>query len=169
MLLFSLQVASDTLQPHGLQHPKLPHPSASPRVCPSSCSLNQWCHTTISCSVTLFSFCLQSFPASGSFPMSQLFPSSDQSIRASGSASVLPVSIQGWFPSRLTGLISLLSKGSWTRVFSRTIVLKHQFFGTLPSLWSSFHIHTWLLESREYTDLYQQWCLCFLIHCLGLL
>ena len=99
----------------------------------------------ISSSAALFSFCLQSFPASGSFPMSQLFALGGQSIGVSASASVLPVSIQGWFPLALTGLISLQSKGLW-RVFSLTTVFKYQFFGTQPSLWPSSHICTWLLE-----------------------
>ena len=115
-----------------------------PRVFPSSCPLHWWCHPTISCSVALFS-CLQSFPASGSFPMSQLFASGSQRIGAS--ASVLPMSIQGWFPFRLTGLISLQSKGL-SRVSSSTTVGRHQFFCALPSLWFSSHIHTWLLERQ---------------------
>ena len=122
-------------------------------VCPSSCPVNWWCNPTISSSVTLFSFCLQSFPALGSFPVSQLFASGGQSIGAS--ASVLPVNIQGWFPLGLTGLISLLSKGV-SRDFSSTRVWKHQFFGALPSLWSSSHICMWLLEknhSLDYTEL----------------
>ena len=114
-----------------------------PRVCPSSCPLNWWYHPTISGSVALF--CLQSFPASKSFPMSQLFVSGGQRIGAS--ASVLPMSIQGWFPLRFTGLISLQSK-RLSRVSSSTTVRKHQFFGALPSLWFSSHIYTWLLERR---------------------
>ena len=108
-----------------------------------SCPLSRWCHPTISSSVTLFSSCLQSFPASGSFPVRWLFASGGKNNGASGS--VLPINIQGWFPLRLTGLTSLLSKGL-SRVFSSTIVWKHQFFGTQPSLWFSSHIHTWLLE-----------------------
>ena len=103
-LLFSCQVASHSLQPHGLQHARLPCPSLSPGVCPSSRVLNQWCHPTISSSDTLFS-CPQPFPASVSFPMSQLFTSSGQSTRASASPSFLPMSIQGWLPLRLIGLI----------------------------------------------------------------
>ena len=102
--------------------------------------LSQWCHPTISSSVVPFSFCLQSFSASGSFPMSQLFESSGQSIRAS--ASVLPVNIQGWFPPGLTGLISLQSKGL-SSVFSSTTVRRHQFFGTQPFLLSTSHIQTY--------------------------
>ena len=102
---------SDCSQPHGLQHARLPCPSLSPRVCSNSCPLSQWCHPTISSSVVPFSSCPQSFPASGSFPMSQLFPSGGQSIGASASTSVLPMNIQGWFPLGWSGLISLLSKG----------------------------------------------------------
>ena len=101
------------------------------------------CHPTISSSIAPFSSCPQSFPAPWCFPMSQLSASSGQSIRAS--ASVLPMSIQGWFPLGLIGLISLLSKGL-SRVFSNTTVQKHQFFSTQPSSWSNCHIHTWLLE-----------------------
>ena len=141
-LLFSHQIMSNSSRPHGLHHSRLPCPSPSPRVGPSSCSLNWWCHPTVSSSTALF-FCLQSFPASGSFPVSHLFASGTQSIGAS--ASVLPISIHSWFPLRLTGLISLLSRELW-RNFSSTTVGKHQFFGTVPSLWSSSHIHTWLLE-----------------------
>ena len=106
-------------------------------VCSNSCPLSQWCHPTMS-SVTPFS-CLQSFPASGSFLVSQLFPPDGQRIGAS--ASVLPVNIQGWFPLGLTGLI-LQSKGL-SRVFSSTSIQKHQFFGAQPSLWSNSHTCTW--------------------------
>ena len=112
----------------------------------NSCPFSSWCHPTISSSVVPFSSCLQSFPASGSFPMSCLFASGGQSIGASASASaqVLSVNIQDWFPLELTCLISLQSKG--LSVFSSTTVQKHQFFSTQPSLWSSSQIHTWLLE-----------------------
>ena len=110
-LFFSYQVMSDSLQLHGRQHARLPCPSPSPRVYPSSCPLNRCCHPTISSSVALFSSCPQSFPASGSFPMSRLLTSGGQSIGALASASALPMSILGWFPLRLTGLIYLLSKG----------------------------------------------------------
>ena len=101
--------------------------------------------------------CLQPFPASRSFPVSQLFTSGGQSIRASASSSVLPMNIQGWFPLGLTGLISLQSKGL-SRIFSSTTIWKHQFFSTQPSLWSSSHICTWLQKSHnfDYTDLCQQ-------------
>ena len=106
-----------TLSPHGLQHTKLPCPSLSPGVCSNSCPLSQWCHPTISSSVAPFSSCPQSFPASGSLPMSQLFTSGGQSIGAS--ASVLQMNIQGWFPLGLTVLMSLLSN-AFSRIFSST-------------------------------------------------
>ena len=128
---FRCSVVSDSLQPHEVQHTRPPCPSLSPRDCPSSYPLNWWCHPTISSSVTLFSFYLQSFPASGSFPISQFFTSGGQSIGASASAPVLPMNIQGWFPLGLTCLISIQSKGL-SRVFSSTTVQKHQFFGVLP-------------------------------------
>ena len=114
---------SDSLWPHGLQHTRLPCPSLSPGVYSNSSPLSWWCHPTISSSVAPFSSCPQSFPASGSFPTSQLFASGDQSPGASTSASILPMNIQGWFPLGLTGLISLLFKGL-SRVFSSTIVWK---------------------------------------------
>ena len=110
-----------------------PCPSPTPRVYPNSCPLSQWCHPAISSSVVPFSSYLQSFPASGSFPMSQFFTSHGQSIGASASASFLPINIQDWFPLRLTDLISLQSKGL-SRVFSSTTVQKHRFFGTQLSL-----------------------------------
>ena len=156
LLLLSHSVVFHCLWPHGPQHAKLPCPSLSPKVCSNSCPFSQWCHPTISSSVAPFSSCLQSFPASGSFPMCWLFASGGESIRAS--ASVLPVSIQGWFPLGLTGLISLLSKGL-SRVFSSTTVWKHQFFGTQPSLWSNCPTSTWLLgknHSFDYMDLWRQ-------------
>ena len=109
MLLFSCSVASESLEPHGLQHARLPCPSPPPGACSNSCPSSQWCHPAISSSVVPFS-CLQSLPASGSFPMSQLFASGGQSIGAS--ASVLPMNIQSWFPLGWTGLISLQSRDS---------------------------------------------------------
>ena len=124
LLLSSHSVVSDSLRLHGLQHARLPCPSLSPRVCSNSCPLNQWHHPTISPAVIPFTSCLQSFPASGSFPMSWLFASGGQSIGASASAPVIPVNNQGWFFSGLTGLISLLSKGL-SRVVSSTTVWKH--------------------------------------------
>ena len=107
---------SNTLQPHGLQHTRLPCPSLSPRACSNSCPSSLWCHPTVSSSVVSFSSCPQSFPASGSFPVSHLFISWDQSIGASASASVLPMNIQHWFPLGWTFLISLPSKGVSTEV-----------------------------------------------------
>ena len=142
---FSHSVMSDSLWPHGLQHARPPCPSPTPGVYPNSCPLSQWCHSTISSSVILFSSCLQSFPASGSFKMSQLFTLGGQSIGVSASASVLPMNIQDWSPLGWTGWISLQSKGL-SRVFCNTTVQKHQFFGTQLSSQSNSHIHTWLLE-----------------------
>ena len=124
---FSLSVVSDSLRSHGLLHASLPCLSPTPGACSDSYPLSQWCHPATSSSVTPFSSCLQSFPASGSFPMSQVFTSGGQSIGASASASILPMNVQDWFPLRLTGLISLQSKGL-SRVFSNTTVQKHQFF-----------------------------------------
>ena len=141
---FSHSVMSDSLRPHGLQYARLPCPSPTPRVYSNSCSLSRWCHPTISSSVVPFSSCLQSFLASGSFQMSWLFALCGQSIGASASAPVLPKNIQGWFPLKLTGWISLQSKGL-SRV-SSTTVRKHQFFSAHPSLWSNSHIYPWLLE-----------------------
>ena len=122
-------------------------PTPTTGVHENSCPLSRWCHPAISSSVTPFSSCPPSIPASGSFPMSQLFTSGGQSIGASALASILPMSIQSWSPLGLIGLISLKSKGL-SRVFSSTI-LKYQFFSTQPSLWSNSHIHTWLLEKPQ--------------------
>ena len=110
--------------PHELQHARLPCPSLSPRVCSNSCPLSRWCHHTTSSSVTLFS-CPQSFPASGSFPISRLFASGGRSTGASASASILPINIQGWFLLGLTSFISLHSKGL-SRVFSSTTIISLQ-------------------------------------------
>ena len=118
---------SDSLQPHGLQHTRLPCPSPTPEAYSNSCPSRWWCHPTISSSVVPFSSCRQSFPASRSFPRSQLFASGGQSIGASASASVLPMNIQDWFPLGWSGWISWQSKGL-SRVFSNTTVQKHQFF-----------------------------------------
>ena len=122
---------SEFLRPHWLQHARPPCPSATPGVCSTSCPSGQWCHPTISSSVIPFSFCLLSFPASGSFQMSQFFTSGGQSIGVS--ASVHPMNIQDWFPLGWTGWISLMCKGH-SIVFSNTTVQKHQFFGTQLSL-----------------------------------
>ena len=144
LLLFNHPVVSDSLLYHGMLPARPPCPSPSPGVCPSSCSLHCWCHAAISSSDALFSFCTQSFPASGTFPMSCLFASDDQNPGASASASALPVNIQGWSHLKLTSLISLLSKGL-SGVFSSTTVWRHQSFGILPSLWSSCHNCMWPL------------------------
>ena len=118
----------------------------APRVYSNWCPLSWWCHPIISSSVILlFSSCLQSFPASGSFQKSQLFTLGSQSIGVSASASVLPMNIQDWFPLGWTGWISLQSKGL-SRVFSSTTIWKHQFFGPQTSLWYNSQICTWLLE-----------------------
>ena len=142
-LLFSCSVMSSSLWPHGLQHIRLPCLSLSPRVCSNSCPSSCWCYPIILSSVIPFS-CLQSFPASGSFPRSQFFTSDGQSVWASALASVLPVNIQGWFPLGLTILIFLSSKGL-SRVFCSTIVQRLQLFSTQPFLLSSSHSRTWLL------------------------
>ena len=130
---FSHSVISDSLWPHGPQHTRPPCPSSTPGVYPNSFPLSQWCHPTISSSVIPFSSHLQSFPASGSLQMSQLFASSGQSIGVSASTSVVPMNSQDWFPLGWTDWISLQSKGLW-RVFSNTTVQKHQFVGPQLSL-----------------------------------
>ena len=145
LVQFSRSVVSNSLRPHELQHARPPCPSPIPGIHTNSCPLSRWCHPTISTSVVPFSSHLQSFPASGSFQMSQLFISGSQSIGVSASTSVLTMNTQGWFPLGWTGWISLQSKGL-SRVFSNTTVQKHQFFGAQPSSQSNSHIHTWLLE-----------------------
>ena len=134
-----------TLLPHGLQHDRPPCPSPTPRIYSDSHPSSPWCHPAISSSVVPFSSSLHSFPASGSFPMSQFFTSGGQSIRVSASASALPMNTQDWSPLGWTGWISLQSKGL-SGVFSNTIVHKHQFFSAQLYLYSTSHIHTWLLE-----------------------
>ena len=143
---FSCSVPSDSLWPHEPQHARPPCPSPTPGVHPNQCPLSLWCHPTISSSVVPFTSCPQSFPASGSFPMSQLFASGGQIIGVSASASVLPINTQDWSPLGWTGWISLQSKGL-SRVFSNTTVQTHQIFDTQLSLWSNSYIHTWLLET----------------------
>ena len=138
---FSCSVASDSLWPHRLQHVRLPCPSLTHGAFSNSCPSHWWCHPTISSSVVPFSSCLQSFPASGSFPMSQYFASDGQTNGVSASARVLPTNIQDWFPLGLTSLISLQTKG-FSRVFSNTTVQKHQLFCAWLSLWSNSHNHT---------------------------
>ena len=142
---FSCSEVSKSLGPNGLQYASLPCPSPTPGVYSNSCPLSRWCQPIISPSVIPFSSCIKSFPASGYFPMSQLFASGDLSIGVSASTSVLPMNIQDWSPLGWTGWISLQSKGL-SRVFSNTIVQKHQFFGAQPSSQSNSHIHTWPLE-----------------------
>ena len=134
-----------SLQPHELQHSRPPCPSPTPRVHSNSCPLSLWCHPAISPSVVPFSSCPQSLPASGSFPMSQLFTWGGQSTGVSASGSVLPMNTQDWSPLEWTGWISLQSKGL-SRIFSNTTLQKHQFFGAQLSSQSNSHIHTWLLE-----------------------
>ena len=140
----SHSVVSDCLSPHEPQHVRPPCPSPTPRVYPNSCPLSQWCHPTISSSVIPFS-CPQSFPASGSFQMSQLFASGCQNTGVSASTSVLSMNTQDWPPLGWSGWISLQSKGL-SRVFSNTTVQKHQLFGAQLSAQSNSHIHTWPLE-----------------------
>ena len=149
-MLLSSSVVSDSLRPHGLQRARPPCPSPTPGVYPNSCPSSQWCHPTISTSVIPFYSWLQSFPASGYFLMSQLFALGGQSTGNSATVSVLPMSIQGWFPLELTGEISLQSKG--LTVYSSKTVQKHQFFSAQPSLWSTSHIYTWLLEKNHSFD-----------------
>ena len=139
--LFSRSVVSNTLWPHGLQHTRLPGLWLSPRVCADSRPLSRWWHPTISSSVIPFSSCLQSFPASGYFPVSQVFTSGGQSIGASTSASVLPVSIQDWFPLGLTSLISLLSKSLLQHHSLKASILRCSAFFMVQ-----LSHRTWLLE-----------------------
>ena len=143
--------ALDYLLEFAQQHTRLSCPWLSPGVCSDSRPLIQWCYLSISSSVISFSSCLQPFPASESFPMSQLFASGGQSTGASALASVLPMIIQCWYPLGLTILIFLQSRGL-SRVFSSTTTWKHQFFGAQFSFWSNSHIHTWLLEKPWYTE-----------------
>ena len=142
---FSHSLVSDSLRPYESQHARPPCPSQTLRVYPNPCPLSQWCHLAISSSVVPFSSCPQSFPALGSFQMSQLFTWGGQSIGVSASTSALPMNTQDWSPLGWTGWISLQSKGL-SRVFSNTTLQKHQFFSSQLSSQSNSHIHTWLLE-----------------------
>ena len=144
-LHFNHLVMSDSLWPHEPQHARLPCPSPTPRVYPNSCPLSRWCHPAISSSVVPFSSCPQSFLASGSFTISELFASCGQRFEISASTSVLPLNTQDWSPLGWTGWISLQSKGL-SRVFSNTTVQKHQFFSTQPFSQSNSHINTWPWE-----------------------
>ena len=143
---FSRSVLSDSLWPHESQHARPPCPSPTPGVYSNSCPSSWWCHPAISSSVIPFSSCPQSLPASGAFPMSQLFTWGGQSIGVSASASVLPMNTQGWSPLGWTGWISLQSKGL-SRVFYNAIVQKHQFVSAQLSSQPNSHIHIWLLEN----------------------
>ena len=142
---FSRSVVSDSLRPHELQHARPPCPSPTPRVYPNPCPLSQWCHPAISSSVVPLSSCPQSFPALGSFPMSQLFAWGGQRTGVSASTMVLTMNTQDWSPLEWTGCISLQSKGL-SRVFSNTTVQKHQFFSAQLSSQSNSRIHTWPQE-----------------------
>ena len=144
---FSCSV-SDSLWPHESQNARAPCPSPTPGVHSDSCLSSWWCHPTIPSSVVPFSSRRQSFPASGSFPMSRLFAWGGQSIGVSASVSVLPMNTQDWSPLEWTGWISLQSKGL-SSVFSNNTFQKHQFFGTQLSSQSNSHIHTWPLEKPE--------------------
>ena len=145
LVQFSCSVVSDSLRLHELQHARPPCPSLTPGVHSNSRPSSQWRHPAISSSVVPFSSCLQSFPASESFPMSQLFVWSGQSTGVSALASFLPKNIQDWSPLEWTGWISLQSMGL-SRVSSNTTVKKHQFFGAQLSSQSNSHIHTWPQE-----------------------
>ena len=143
---FSYSAVSDSLRPHESQHTRPACPSPTPGLYSNSCPLSWWCHPAISSSVVPYSSYPQSLPASGSFPMSQLFTWGGQSVGVSASASVLPMNTQDWSPLGWTGWISLQSKGL-SRVFSNTIVQKHQLLGAQLSSQSNSHIHTWPLET----------------------
>ena len=139
---FTCSVVSSSLWSHELQHARPPCPSPTPGVHRNPCPSSWWCHPTISSSVVPFSSCPQSFPASGSFQMSQLLASGGQSIGVAASTSVLQINTQDWSPLGWTGCISLKSKGP-SRIFSNTTIQKHQFFGAQLSSKSNSHIHTW--------------------------
>ena len=155
---FSRSVMSDSLWPHESQHARPPCPLPTPGVYSNSCPLSRWYHPAISSSVVTFSACSQSLPASGSFPMSQLFAWGGQSIGVSASTSVLPMNTQDWSPLGWTGWIFLQPKGL-SRVFSNTTVQKHQFFGAQLSSLSNSHIHTWLLVENFKFQIGSPWLL----------
>ena len=167
---FSCSVVSEFLWPHGLQHARPPCPLPTPWVYPNSCPLSWWCHPTISSPVVPFSSCPQSFPASESFPISQLLASGGQSIGVSASTSVLPMNAQDWYPLGWTGWISLQSKGL-SRVFSNTTVQKHQYFGAQLSLQSSSHMCIYVymclyISMCIYGYLYMYVCVYICVYCV---
>ena len=169
VVLFSCQVLTNFLQLHGLQHTRLPCPLPSPGVCSNTCPLSQWCYLSISSSATLFSFCLQSLPTSGSFPVSHLFTSAGQSVDASGSASVLPMKIQGWFPLGLTrfDLLSVLGtlKSLLQHHSSKSSILQHTVF--MFQLSHPYMIIGKIIALTVCSHFSAKWCLCFLIRCVG--
>ena len=147
-LLLSCSVMSDSLQPHGLHHARLPGPSPSPGICSNSCPLSRWCHPTISSSVIPFS-CPQSFSSSGSFPMREKTLCIRWPKYWSFSFSTsLSNEYSGLISFRIDGFDILVVQGTLPGIFSSTTVQKHQFLGIRPSLWSSSHICTWLLEKQ---------------------
>ena len=159
---FSRSVVSNSLRPQGLQHARPPCPLPTSGVHSNSCPLSWWCYPTISSSFVPFSSCLQSFPASGSFPVSQFSTLDGQNIGASASASVLPMNIQDWFLLGFTGWVSLQPKGL-SRVFSSTTIQNHQFFW--HSAFFMVQLPHWQLEKQAFTI----WTfVCFVICCLGL-
>ena len=165
---------SDSLQSHGLQNASLPYPSVSPGVCSNSCLLSWWSHPNNLSSVTPFSSCPQSFPGTESFPVSWLFSSGSQSIGSSASASVLPMTIQGWFPLGLIGLISLLPKGLSIQLWHpSTTIQKNQLKKLQIELpYDPTLTFVWLMEkiiALIHGLSLAKWCFCFLIHCVGLL
>ena len=151
---FSCSVVSDSLRPHESQHTRPPCPSPTPSIYSNLCASSQWCHPAISYSFIPFSSWPQSFPASGSFPMSQPFTSGGQSTGVSASAAALPINTQDWSPLGWTGWIPLQSKGL-SRVFSSTTVQKHQFFALsfLQSPTLTSILDHWKNDSLDYTDL----------------
>ena len=161
---------SDSLWPHGLYHTRIPCPSPSPGVCSNSCPLSQQCHPTVSFSVTHLFSCPQSFPKSGSFPMSWLFTSGGSSIGISPSASVLPMNIQGWLPLGLIGWISCCPRDSQESSPAPQLKSINSLVFSLPygPTLTSMHDY-WKKHSFDYTDLLlAKCCLCFSIYCLGL-
>ena len=168
LLLFSHQVMSSSLQPHGLQHTKLLCPPLSPGVCSNTCPLSRWCYLSILPLPPPFSFCLQSFPSLGSFPVSWLLTSGSQTIGASASATVLPMNIQGWFP--LFWQVWSPCSPRDSQEASPAPQFESINSSALSLFWPNSHICTWRLAKPQlwlYGPLLARWCLCFLIRCLG--